>query len=292
MNLSCVLTTDVLWSVAHTTKSQANLARPRTDFPGDGPTDGTVRCLLRTLNESWYDSPSRAKPESGAMPTSLLCTKLFVPPGSPKVVPCPNLIERLDEGVRSGHKLILVSAPAGYGKTTLLGEWIAHGELRTRVGWVSLDEGDNDPARFWAYVVAALQTVEEGIGAIDHTAPESPHPPIESALTGLLNEIAGASGPVVLVLDDYHVINAPAVHEALSFLLEYLPPQMHLVIATRADPPLPIARLRGRGHLSELRTADLCFTADEAAAFLNDMMGLGISARCTCANTSASVPPV
>jgi LuxR family maltose regulon positive regulatory protein len=184
----------------------------------------------------------------------------------------------LDEGFRRGCKLTLVSAPAGYGKTTLLGEWIAHCELRTRVAWVSLDKGDNDPARFWAYVVASLQTIQEDIGEIAQAAFQSPRPPpIESALTGLLNQIAKVPEPFVLVLDDYHAINTPAIHEALSFLLENLAPQMRLVIATRADPPLPIPRLRGRGQLIELYQSDLRFTSEEIAEFLNQVLGLGLS---------------
>jgi LuxR family maltose regulon positive regulatory protein len=146
------------------------------------------------------------------------------------------------------------------------------------VAWVSLDEGDNDPVRFWTYVVATLQTVREDIGEIAQTAFQSPHPlPIESALTGLLNQIAKVPDPVVLVLDDYHVISVSAIHDALSFLLENLPPQMHLVIATRADPPLPIPRLRGRGQLTELYQSDLRFTSKEIAEFLNQVLGLGLS---------------
>jgi LuxR family maltose regulon positive regulatory protein len=210
--------------------------------------------------------------------TPFLKTKLYIPPVRPELVSRPHLVERLDEGFRRGCKLVIISAPAGYGKTTLLGEWIAHCELRTRVAWVSLDEGDNDPVRFWTYVVATLQTVREDIGEIAQTAFQSPHPlPIESALTGLLNQIAKVPDPVVLVLDDYHVISVSAIHDALSFLLENLPPQMHLVIATRADPPLPIPRLRGRGQLTELYQSDLRFTSKEIAEFLNQVLGLGLS---------------
>jgi LuxR family maltose regulon positive regulatory protein len=212
--------------------------------------------------------------------TPLLKTKLYIPPVRSELVLRPHLVERLDEGFRQGCRLILISAPAGYGKTTLLGEWIAHCELRTRVAWVSLDEGDNDPAHFWAYVVAALQTVQEDIEEIAQTAFQSPHPlPIGSALTGLLNQIAQVPEPFVLVLDDYHVIRAPAIHDALSFLLDHLPPQMHLVIATRADPPLPIPRLRGRGQLGELYESDLRFTSEEIAQFLDLVLDLRLSAE-------------
>jgi LuxR family maltose regulon positive regulatory protein len=214
------------------------------------------------------------------MSTPLMKTKLYIPPIRSELVSRPRLIERLDEGFRQDRKLTLVSAPAGYGKTTLLGEWIAHCELRTRVAWVSLDKGDNDPARFWAYVVAALQTVQENIREIAQAAFQSPHPPpIDSALTGLLNQIAKVPDPVVLVLDDYHVISASAIHDALSFLLENLAPQMHLVIATRADPPLPIPRLRGRGQLNELYQSDLRFTSEEIAQFLDLVLGLKLSSE-------------
>jgi LuxR family maltose regulon positive regulatory protein len=214
------------------------------------------------------------------MDAPLLTAKLYIPPVRPEVVPRPDLIERLNAGLgRSGgfaRRLTLISAPAGYGKTTLLGQWVA--QCKRPVAWLSLDEGDNDPARFWAYVVAALRTVQEDIEEIAQIAFQSPQPPpIESALTGLLNQIAKVPDPFVLVLDDYHVIRAPAIREGLSFLLENLSPQMHLVIATRADPPLPIPRLRGRGQLTELYQSDLRFTLEEVAEFLNEVMGLHLS---------------
>ena len=212
------------------------------------------------------------------MTIPLLRTKFYIPPVRPELVSRPHLVERLNAGPRSGHKLTLISAPAGFGKTTLLSEWVAGCEQP--VAWLSLDEGDNDPARFWVYFVAALQTVQAGIGATSLTALQAPQPPpIESALTPLINEIAAIPDPFALVLDDYHLITAQAIHDALAFLLDHLPPQMHLIIATRADPPLPIARLRGRGQLTELRQTDLRFTPDEAAAFLNQVMGLGLSAE-------------
>jgi LuxR family maltose regulon positive regulatory protein len=212
--------------------------------------------------------------------TPLLKTKLYIPPVRPELVSRPHLVERLNEGFRRGCKLTLVSAPAGYGKTTLLSEWALHCEPLMRVAWVSLDEGDNDPVRFWAHVVAALQAVRADIAEIAYATFQSPHsPPIESALAGLLNQIADVPDPSVLVLDDYHVVSAPAIHDALSFLLENLPPQVHLVISTRADPPLPIPRLRGRGQLTELYQSDLRFTSKEAAELLNQVMGLGLSAE-------------
>jgi len=221
------------------------------------------------------------------MSTPLLTTKLRVPPPRPRLVPRPRLIERLNAGLAG--KLTLISAPAGFGKTTLLCEWLqAAGPKRAAplpVAWVSLDEDDDDPARFWAYVIAALQTLEVGIGTGTRAALDSPQrPPIQSVLTALLNEIAslesagGSARPsYVLVLDDYHLITAGAVHSALAFLLDHLPPPMHLVVSTRADPPLPLARLRARGELTELHAADLRFTAEETAAFLSQVMGLDLT---------------
>jgi LuxR family maltose regulon positive regulatory protein len=190
------------------------------------------------------------------------------------------LIERLNAGLH--RKLTLVSAPAGFGKTTLLSEWAHHGRGKPGacppVAWVSLDRGDSDPARFWAYFIAALQTVRADVGKAILAAFQSPQPPpIEAVLTALINEITAVSDDFALVLDDYHLIEAQPIHSALAFLLDHLPPQMHLVIAGRADPPLPLARLRGRGQLTELREDDLRFTLDEAAAFLNQVMGLNLS---------------
>jgi LuxR family maltose regulon positive regulatory protein len=209
--------------------------------------------------------------------TSLLKTKLYVPPIRSELVSRTRLVERLTEGVRRGCRLTLISAPAGYGKTTLLAEWVTRPELRPRVAWVSLDTGDNDPARFWTYVIVALQTVQSDIGDIAQAALQSVQPPpMESVLTGLLNQIAQAPEPIVLVLDDYHVISALAIHNALAFLVENMPLQMHLVLATRADPLLPIPRLRGRGQLVELYQSDLRFTSEEAAEFLNRAMGLDL----------------
>ncbi len=223
------------------------------------------------------------------MSTPILATKLYIPPPRPKVVLRPRLVERLNEGPLAGHKLTLISASAGFGKTTLVGEWVSAfsplslGEgtgVRVRAAWLSLDEGDNDPTRFLTYLVAALQTLAPNIGAGVLRVLQAPQPPpIESMLTALLNEITAIPDNFVLVLDDYHVVEAQAVDQALTFLLEHLPPQMHLVIATREDPHLPLARLRVRGQLTELRAADLRFTSAEAAEFLNQVMGLDLSAE-------------
>ncbi len=210
------------------------------------------------------------------MPAQILATKLYIPPPRPGVVPRPRLVERLNEGVAANRRLILISASAGFGKTTLVSEWIAG--CGRPVAWLSLDEEDSDPARFISYLVAALQTIKAGIGEGLLTTLQSPEPPaIEPVLTFLLNEIAAIPENFVLALDDYHLIESRQVDQAVAFLIEHLPPQMHLLIATREDPSLPLARLRGRGQCTELRTADLRFTPAEAAEFLNRGMGLALS---------------
>src|SRR5215212_460612 len=209
------------------------------------------------------------------MSAPILATKLYVPPPRPEAVPRSRLIERLDDGLH--RKLTLVSAPAGFGKTTLLGEWAT--TLPRPAAWLSLDEGDNDPTRFLSYLVAALLTIAPNIGEGVLGALRSPQPPTESILTALLNEMAAVVEDSVLILDDYHVVDAEAVDDALTFLVEHLPPRMHLVIATREDPPLPIARLRARGQMSELRAAELRFTLTEAAEFLGGAMSLKLSAE-------------
>jgi LuxR family maltose regulon positive regulatory protein len=193
-------------------------------------------------------------------------------------VPRLRLIERLNAGIASGCKLTLISAPAGFGKTTLVSEWIAgYGHP---AAWLSLDEGDNAPVRFLAYLIAALQTLAPSAGKAALGMLQAAQPaPTEVVLTTLLNEIAAIPDPFLLILDDYHVIDAQAIDQALIFLLEHLPPHMHLVITTREDPPLPLARLRVRNQLTELRAADLRFTPTEAADFLNQGMGLNLSAK-------------
>ncbi|MGH2515268.1 MAG: AAA family ATPase, partial [Ktedonobacterales bacterium] len=210
------------------------------------------------------------------MTTPLLATKLYIHPPRPNLVRRPRLIERLNEGLHRGT-LTLIAAPAGFGKTTLVSDWLA--ECQRPAAWLSLDAGDNDPVRFLMYLVAALRTLAPELGAGVLGALQSPQPPpTDVLLTTLLNDIAATiADPVILVLDDYHVLDATAVDEALSFLLEHLPAQLHLVIATREDPPVPLARLRARGQLTELRAADLRFTPAEAAAFLNSVMGLTLS---------------
>ena len=209
------------------------------------------------------------------MSTPILATKLYIPRLRPNVVSRPRLIERLNEGLH--RNLILISAPAGFGKTTLVSEWVAGCDRP--VAWLSLDEGDNDPTRFLTYLVAALQTIAPNIGVGVLGALQSPQPPpTEAILTALLNEITAIPDNFVLVLDDYHVLDAKPIDHALTFLSSICHHSMHLVIATREDPQLPLARLRARGQLTELRAADLRFTASEAAEFLNQVMGLGLSA--------------
>ena len=207
----------------------------------------------------------------------LLETKLHVPRWRRGLVARPRLSERLSRGAESA--LTLVSAPAGFGKTTLLAEWLAAAPAKGRsVAWLSLDQRDNDPALFWTYLVAALKTAAPGVGAGALSLPQPPQPPNEADLGALLNDLDAISNDVVLVLDDYHVIDAREVQDGMAFLLEHLPPQIHLVIGSRADPRLPLARLRGRGELVEIRAADLRFTPGEAAAYLNEVMGLTLTA--------------
>jgi LuxR family maltose regulon positive regulatory protein len=211
-----------------------------------------------------------------------LQTKLYIPPIRRELVSRPRLIQRLSAGLNGC--LTLVSAPAGFGKTTLVSEWLhkvgAYGDAPPHVAWLSLDEGDNDTARFLAYLIAALRTVEADIGKGVLSALQSPQPPpTEVVLVSLINDVAAIPGSIILVLDDHHTIESSPVDDALAFLLERLPPQMHLVIATREDPHLPLARLRARGQLTELRASDLRFTSSEAAEFLNQAMGLDLSAE-------------
>ena len=215
------------------------------------------------------------------MAYALLKTKLHIPELRPSLVPRPRLIEKLNQGLQTGSKLTLVSAPAGFGKSTVVTEWIA--ACGRPAAWLSLDERESDWVRFVSYLAGALQTIQAGIGEsllailLSPEVPPAEVPPVEVVLTALLNEIAAIQGYFILVLDDYHAIDSPAVDQALTFLVEHQPQPMHLVIATREDPSLPLARLRGRGHLTELRAADLRFSPVEATEFLNQVMGLTLS---------------
>jgi LuxR family maltose regulon positive regulatory protein len=227
------------------------------------------------------DFPALTTEAGSSTAPPLLSTKLSTPRIRPELVPRARLTTMLNAGIQC--RLILVSAPAGFGKTTLLSTWLA--ECQCPVAWVSLDTGDNDPVRFLSYVIAALQSISPEIGEGAQMLLYSPQaPPLESVLAVLINELCShekqtdaSSRPCLLVLDDYHVIDAPAVHGAVAFLLENLPSQLRLVIATRADPPLLLSRWRSRGQLLEIRVAELRFALEEAATFLNTMMGLGLS---------------
>jgi LuxR family maltose regulon positive regulatory protein len=255
-------------------------------------------------------SEPRMPPDAHAAPSPraapLLMTKLYVPRARPTLVVRPRLIERLHAGLIG--KLTLIAAPAGFGKTTLLAEWL-HQRIKdegsrmknddvnatgqpssfipqpSNAAWVALDAGDNDPTRFWTYVIAALDTLTPGVGASATALLQSPQPPpIETVLATLLNALSTQppekmrERPDVLVLDDYHMIAARPIHQALTTLIDYLPPHVHLVIASRTDPPMPLARWRVRGALAELRANDLRFTPAESAAFLSEVMGLPLTA--------------
>ena len=208
------------------------------------------------------------------MSNPLLLSKIYIPTLRQSIVSRPRLIERLNEGLY--RKLTLISAPAGFGKTTLVSEWIA--VAGTSVAWISLDEEDHDLTRFLTYFIAALQNISENLGEGILSSLQSRQPPsTDSILTNLLNEIAKIPNHFILVLDDYHLLDAKLVDEALSFVLDHLPQKMHLVITTREDPDIPLARLRARDQLIELRAADLRFTPAEASKFLNQVMTLQLT---------------
>ena len=218
-------------------------------------------------------SPARRN-SSAPSGYALLTTKLNVPTFRANLVTRPRLIRHLDEGIRG--KLTLVCAPAGFGKSTLVGDWVLGTGLP--VGWVSLDRDDNDPSHFLSYLAAALQTVAPNIGENAGSLVRSPQPPTRANLTDLLNEAAAVPEDFALVLDDYHLIEDEEVHATLTFLLEHLPSRMHLVIASRTEPPLPLSRLLARGDLTRLAASDLRFTPGETAEFLGEVMGLHLSA--------------
>ncbi len=204
----------------------------------------------------------------------LIDTKFFVPRLSHRLFMRSRLLPLLDESLQ--HKLTLVSAPAGYGKTTLLVAWLqARPKDSPPVAWLSLEPGDNDPLRFWAYVLTALDRSSSGIATQALSALRAdPAPPFETALASLINTLAAQAAPIVLVLDDYQAIGDPRVHASLVFLLEHLPPQLHLILLTRTNPPLRLSRLRARDQLLEIRTDQLRCTAEESAAFITQVMKL------------------
>jgi LuxR family maltose regulon positive regulatory protein len=208
------------------------------------------------------------------MTTLLLKTKLHIPPIRPELVPRPRLAELLNAGLH--RKLTLVSAPAGYGKTTLVSNWLSGVEGPST--WLSLDENDNDPARFLTYLLAALQRIDADTGQATQAMLQAPQPPPpEALLTNLINDIAATPTPFVLVLDDYHLIHTLPIHQQLVFLLAHQPSQLHLVIATREEPPLPLSRLRARGQMVDVRQTDLRFTMEETTDFLRRVMQLELS---------------
>src|ERR671920_1904743 len=211
----------------------------------------------------------------------LLKAKLYVPRGRADAVPRPRLYERLDEGAR--HELTVVSAPAGFGKTTLLADWSRRSELP--VAWVSLDESDDEPVRFFLYLIAAIETIHDGFGESTRAFLSSLHSreELEPVLTALSNEILESPRDFVLVLDDYHAIRSETIDEALAFLLDHSPPPMHLVVAGRTRPPLPLSRWRARGKLTELGAPELRFTLDEATDFLGRTMGLSLTGESVAA---------
>ncbi len=270
---------------------------------GDKTEQGIVAAPVHGESDVWNDwlelvAASPAAPDSSAsaassssstgQPTSwqevddrldeqLLSTKFFVPSSSSALIPRPRLTRLLDEGI--GCPLTLVSAPAGFGKTTLLSAWVhALQEDHPRVAWVSLDEGDNDLVRFWTYVLTALDHVQPGryreLVSYLHTQQS---PPVQSILTALINRLVEQTEQVVLVLDDYHLITEQAIHRALSYLLDHLPPQLRVILSSRSDPPLPLARLRACGQVLEVRTDQLRCTLEEARVFLREVMGLTLA---------------
>lgn len=203
-----------------------------------------------------------------------LRAKLYVPPLQSTWISRARLLQRIDEGL--DRKFTLISAPAGFGKTTLIVEWIHRNKIP--VAWFSVEKDDNDPQHFLTYVIAGLQTLEAGIGKAALTLLQSPQPPpLEAILANLINDICRMPTEIILVLDDYHAVDAKPIHDLVAFLLDHLPKQMHLVMATRSDPPLLLARLRSQNQLTELRAADLCFTTDETTKLFNKSLDLQLS---------------
>jgi LuxR family transcriptional regulator, maltose regulon positive regulatory protein len=240
------------------------------------------------------------------MVTAPLPTKLYVPSPRPNAVMRSRLIDRLNTGLRQGHRLTLLSAPAGFGKTMLVSDWIAHVQTSERSRaptflWLALDAADNDPTQFVAYLIAALQQVDERIGQTAQQLLQAPQVSPQSLAASLINDLAGLgmedraweiagqlspSNPYILVLDDYHLITSPAVHDIVRLLLDRHLPSLHLVVGTREDPPLPLSRLRARAQVTEIRERDLRFTTEEVAAFLRQTMSLDLSAAAVAALTT------
>jgi LuxR family maltose regulon positive regulatory protein len=219
------------------------------------------------------------------MAAPFMATKLFIPPPGRYLVERPRLLEKLGECLRPGCRLTLVCAPAGFGKTTLVSAWVttlksSDQQSPPRVAWLSLDGRDNDPVIFWSYVIASLQAQQEGIGKQSLSLLQTAQSPdLEGNLASLLNDLAGIPEVFILVLDDYHSVRNPAIHRSLSFFIEHVPAQFHVILASRTDPPLPLALLRGRGQMLDIRLNDLRFSNEDADSFLNTGMGLNLEAQ-------------
>ena len=212
------------------------------------------------------------------MSVSVLSTKLYIPPARANVIERPRLTKKLLSGVDRPSSFALLSGPAGFGKTTLLSNFVTR--LKRPTAWVSLDEGDNDYSQFWTYLITACQSVLNGVGATALELFSPPQPlPDETVPTILINDFVTHPKSVVLVLDDYHEIKNPSIHASLLFLLDHLPDNLYIVVSTRIDPPWPLARYRARNQLIEVRAQDLRFSVEEAAEFLNRTMNLDLSAE-------------
>ena len=210
------------------------------------------------------------------MGIDLLQTKLFIPSAQPNLVPRAHLHTHLNRRLQQGSKLSLFSAPAGFGKTTLAANWLCKAGLH--IAWLSLDEADDDPARFTAYLLATLRQHGLAMGEAVQEILAAPQPlPLDVLLTAIINDILSQPTPLALVLDDYHLLENPVIHQAMAFLIEHQPPPLHLVLITREDPPLPLARLRARQQMTEIRLADLRFSSEEIVVLLNDLMGLNLN---------------
>ncbi len=234
-----------------------------------GPTESRSSDLLGS------GGPSDNDIAEGAERAVLLATKLHVPAIGGEVVQRATLLDALSAGRH--RKLTLLSAPAGWGKTTLLAQWASGAGEDQRFGWLSLDASDNDPVWFWMYVVAALQTVSPGVGTHAVELLTMGADPVQVVLPTLLNDLDTIESPMVLILDDYHRVVNRAVHEQMAFVIGRMPANLRLVLATRSDPILPLARLRAAGDLVEMRSDDLRFGAIEAGQLLKDVLGLDLT---------------
>jgi hypothetical protein len=234
---------------------------------------GSARLVAAKL-EQILGGHAAADPSTVSMPDTLLQTKLGIPPSRPNLVPRPHLLEALDRAREA--KLTLISAPAGFGKTTILTAWAR--QCDSPIAWLSLSADENDPSRFFLYMVNALKQVFTGIGGASAAMLQSMPPlPVRGALAILINEMSGTEEHGFLLLDDFHLLEDPQISEGLAHLIENMPEWMHIIVSTRSDPPLQLSRLRARGQMLELRQSDLRFSEAEAAVFLNQTIGLRLS---------------